>query len=40
MVWDVAGTLNDVVAELLVLPAPNDPAAPRLVVGTAPLWTP
>jgi hypothetical protein len=40
MVWAVEGTLTDVVAELLVLPAPSDPAAPRLVVGTAPLWTP
>jgi hypothetical protein len=40
MVWDVAGTLTDVVAELLVLPAPSDPTAPRLVMGAAPLWTP
>jgi hypothetical protein len=39
MVWAVEGTLNDVV-DLLVLPAPSDPAAPRLVVGSAPLWTP
>jgi hypothetical protein len=40
MVWDVVGTLADVVAELLVLPAPSDRTAPRLVVGSAPLWTP
>jgi hypothetical protein len=30
MVWAVEGTLTDVVAELLVLPAPSDPTAPRL----------
>lgn len=41
LVWEHAGTLADVVAELLVLPAPTDPSAPRLVVGSAPaLWTP
>ena len=41
LVWDVAGTLTDVVAELLVLPAPSERTAPRLVVGTPPaLWTP
>jgi hypothetical protein len=41
LVWDVAGTLSDVVAEVLTLPAPNDRTAPRLVVGAAPaLWTP
>jgi hypothetical protein len=40
MVWDFAGTLTDVVAELLVLPAPSDRSAPRLVVGSAPFWTP
>ena len=40
LVWDVSGTLADVVAELLELPAPSDPAAPRLAVGSAPLWTP
>jgi hypothetical protein len=41
LVWDVAGTLTDVVAELLVLPAPSERSAPRLVVRTAPgLWTP
>lgn len=40
LVWDIAGTLTDVVAELLVLPAPNERTAPGLVVGAAPLWTP
>lgn len=40
MVWCTEGTLTDVVTELLVLPAPSDPAAPRLVIGSAPLWTP
>lgn len=40
LVWDVSGTLNDMVAALIALPAPSDPTAPRLVVGSAPLWTP
>jgi hypothetical protein len=40
VVWDFAGTLTDVVAELLVLPAPSDRSAPRLAVGSAPFWTP
>jgi hypothetical protein len=40
IVWDFAGTLTDVVAEVLVLPAPSERSAPRLVVGSAPLWVP
>lgn len=40
MVWCTEGTLKDVLAELLALPAPTDLAAPRLVVRMAPLWTP
>jgi hypothetical protein len=36
LVWDVSGTLSDVVAELLVLPASSDRTAPRLVVGAGP----
>jgi hypothetical protein len=39
--WERTGTLPQVVAELLVLPAPRDRLAPRLVVASAPiLWTP
>lgn len=40
MVRAVEGTLTNVVAELLVLPALSDSSAPRLVVGSSPLWTP
>ena len=41
IVWELAGSLSDVVAGLLALPAPDQPTAPRLVRGAAPrLWTP
>ncbi|HEX9338260.1 MAG TPA: hypothetical protein VF892_20345, partial [Pseudonocardiaceae bacterium] len=33
IVWELAGSLSDVVAGLLALPAPDQPTAPRL-------WTP
>lgn len=41
IVWEWNGTLAQVVAELLTLPAPGERTAPRLVRGAAPrLWTP
>lgn len=41
IVWERSGTVDDVVAGLLALPAPDEPHAPRLVRGAAPdLWTP
>jgi hypothetical protein len=41
VVWERAGDLADVVDGLLALPAPSDPAAPRLVLRTSTrLWTP
>jgi hypothetical protein len=41
VVWERTGNLADVVDGLLALPAPDDPAAPRLVLRTsARLWTP
>lgn len=41
VVWERAGDLADVVDGLLALPAPNDPAAPRLALRTSTrLWTP
>ena len=41
VVWQREGTLCEVVEELLSLPPPSAPNAPRLVLGTAPpLWTP
>ncbi|WP_284740299.1 hypothetical protein [Amycolatopsis sp. RTGN1] len=40
-VWEREGDALDVLHQLVDLPAPNDPLAPRLVVGSAPrLWTP
>jgi hypothetical protein len=41
LVWHYTGTVAQVVAELLTLPAPGTVSAPRLVIGAAPqLWTP
>jgi len=41
VVWEHRGDLSDVVDGLLSLPAPSDPAAPRLVLRTTTrLWTP
>jgi hypothetical protein len=41
VVWEHAGNLADVVDGLLALPAPGDPAAPRLRIRTSTrLWTP
>jgi len=41
VVWERAGDLADVIDGLLALPAPSDPAAPRLVLRTSTrLWTP
>ncbi|MEU4804348.1 hypothetical protein [Actinosynnema sp. NPDC023587] len=37
IVWDYAGTLRDVVSELLVLPVPGARRAPMLAIGTAPV---
>ncbi len=40
-VWERDGAALDVLHQLVELPAPSDPRAPRLVVGSAPrLWTP
>ncbi|MFL6118143.1 hypothetical protein [Actinophytocola sp.] len=40
VVWEHTGNLPDVVNGLLTLPAPSDPAAPRLVLRTTMrLWT-
>ncbi|GLZ29379.1 hypothetical protein Lesp02_15690 [Lentzea sp. NBRC 105346] len=36
IVWERTGTLTDVIGELLVLPAPDEPNAPRLVLGLGP----
>jgi len=36
VVWECTGTLVDVVTELLALPAPDEPNAPRLVLGHGP----
>ena len=38
IVWEKAGTLTDVISELLVLPAPDEPDAPRLVLGHGLGW--
>jgi hypothetical protein len=39
--WELTGTLTEVAAELLELPAPGTRTAPRLARGVAPrLWTP
>lgn len=41
VVWTQEGSLAEVVDELIVLPAPGTPTAPRLVRATMPkLWTP
>jgi hypothetical protein len=41
LVWEHTGDLADVVDGLLALPAPSDPAAPRMALPTpARLWTP
>lgn len=41
IVWETAGTFDDVVSGLRQLPPPGDPAAPRRVKGRGPqLWTP
>lgn len=41
MVWECEGTLVEVAAGALALPAPGSPGAPSLVIGSAPrLWTP
>ena len=37
-VWKCEGTLVEVINGLLALPAPGQPGAPRLVVGSAPKW--
>jgi hypothetical protein len=40
-VWERDGNALDVLHQLVELPAPSHPLAPRLVVGAAPrLWTP
>ncbi len=40
-VWQREGTLCEVVDDLLTLPPPSAPGAPRLVTATGPmLWTP
>jgi hypothetical protein len=36
IVWERAGTLIDVIGDLLALPAPDEPNAPRLVLGHGP----
>ncbi|WNV83703.1 hypothetical protein [Umezawaea sp. Da 62-37] len=36
IVWERSGTLTDVVTELLSLPAPGDPSAPYLIIGSGP----
>lgn len=41
VVWQCEGTLNDVVDDLISLPLPEAPGAPRLVKATTSwLWTP
>ncbi|WP_253779312.1 hypothetical protein [Goodfellowiella coeruleoviolacea] len=41
LLWERAGDLTEIVGALLVLPAPDQRWAPRLVLGAAPtLWTP
>ncbi|MGW5742084.1 hypothetical protein [Amycolatopsis sp. NPDC003861] len=40
-VWEREGDALDVLHQLVDLPEPSDPRAPRLVIGSAPrLWTP
>lgn len=36
IVWERTGTLADVVGGLLALPAPDEPNAPRLIIGGGP----
>jgi hypothetical protein len=36
LVWDCTGTLVDIITELLTLPSPGDPTAPRLIIGSGP----
>ncbi|MBV8933329.1 MAG: hypothetical protein JOZ47_14065 [Kutzneria sp.] len=41
ILWETSGTLCDVVAALLALPAPADRSAPHLSLGSGPdLWIP
>ncbi|MBV9846425.1 MAG: hypothetical protein JOZ47_15325 [Kutzneria sp.] len=41
ILWETSGTLRDVVAMLLELPAPEHRVAPRLSLGSGPeLWIP
>lgn len=41
IVWQLIGTLPDVIEGLLQLPAPHEPNAPHLVIANgSPLWTP
>ncbi|MGC7102950.1 hypothetical protein ACPZ19_50530 [Amycolatopsis lurida] len=41
LLWEREGTTADVLGDLLELPPPSDPRAPRLVRAVAPqLWTP
>ncbi|WP_367128347.1 hypothetical protein [Saccharothrix sp. HUAS TT1] len=42
LLWEAEGGLADVVEQLLHLPPPGSPYAPRLVIGAAPdeLWRP
>jgi hypothetical protein len=41
VVWELTGGVESLVRELLDLPAPDQPGAPRLVKAPAPrLWTP
>ncbi|WP_410595451.1 hypothetical protein [Amycolatopsis sp. lyj-23] len=40
-VWEQDGDALTILHQLVELPAPSDPRAPRLVIGSAPpLWTP
>lgn len=41
VVWQRTGTLAEIVTDLITLPPPGAPGAPRLVKGSIPtLWTP
>lgn len=41
IVWERTGTLEEIVFELMAMPAPGDRHAPNLAIGSAPqLWTP
>lgn len=41
VVWQRTGTLAEVVTELIAMPSPGAPGAPRLVKAKVPtLWTP